>query len=228
MTSLIAPFLALLYTVNLARFVLSQNEQICLPVPPNALETLQGRKGDPGPPGQCQCDLSEVVAMRETFIRVLPSLRDEFCLAGVKSGKVRDDEMDASSKWAQAEGAHAGRLDGGARWAPHPSKQQPGEWLQVDLRTPTRVTGVVTQGRGVIQGERGWRVTSFKISFGDSINQLQVIQDVDGNDMIFQGNSDGISRVENIFPNPIRARYFRLTVVTFNHGINLRLDYLTC
>ncbi|CAK8671088.1 unnamed protein product [Clavelina lepadiformis] len=53
----------------------------------------------------------------------------------------------------------------------------PGEWLQADLRTPTTVTGVVTQG------SVGWRVTSFKISFGDSNNHLQVIQDVDGNDI---------------------------------------------
>ena len=95
MTSLIAPFLALVFAVNLAKFVLSHNEQICLPVPRDALGTLlgrgprgpsgkrgipgpqgtQGTKGNPGPPGLCQCDLSEVVEMRETLNRILPKLR---------------------------------------------------------------------------------------------------------------------------------------------------------
>ncbi|XP_076820968.1 lactadherin-like [Clavelina lepadiformis] len=151
---------------------------------------------------------------------------EELCLAGVKSGKVRDDEMTASSIHPHSNYApHEGRLDGesGRYWLPHPSKYwTPGEWLQVDLRTPTTVTGVVTQGAA------GLWVTSFKISFGNSTNQLQVIQDVDGNDMIFQGNTDSDTHVQNIFPNPIKAKYFRLIVVTFNRGIVLRLDYLTC
>ena len=42
MTSLIAAFLALMFAVNLTTLVLSQNEQICLPVPRDALGTLQG------------------------------------------------------------------------------------------------------------------------------------------------------------------------------------------
>ncbi|CAK8671066.1 unnamed protein product [Clavelina lepadiformis] len=243
MTSLIAPFLALVFAVNLAKFVLSHNEQICLPVPRDALGTLlgrgprgpsgkrgipgpqgtQGTKGNPGPPGLCQCDLSEVVEMRETLNRILPKLRDEVCLAGVKSGKVRDDEMTASSINNQDFPAHEGRLNGGRYWYPHLSKfQTPGEWLQVDFRTPTTVTGVVTQGSS------SYWVTSFKTSFGNSTNQLQAIQDVDGNDMIFQGNTDSDTHVQNVFPNPIKAKYFRLIVVTFNRGIVLRLDYLTC
>ncbi|XP_076820318.1 retinoschisin-like [Clavelina lepadiformis] len=244
MTSLIAAFLALVFAVNLAKLVLSQNEQICLPVPRDALGSLQSRgpqglsgkrgipgsqgpqgtKGNPGPPGQCQCDQRELVEMREVLTRLLPSLREEVCLAGVKSGKVRDDEMTASSIHTQSNyAAHEGRLDGERFWPPHSSKQQtPGEWLQVDLRTPTTVTGVVTQGGGA------WWVTSFKILFGNSTNHLQVIQDVDGNDMIFQGNTDRTTHVQNLFPNPIKARLFRLIIVTFNVGISLRLDYLTC
>ncbi|CAK8671087.1 unnamed protein product [Clavelina lepadiformis] len=203
----------------------------------------------------------------------------EVCLAGVKRGKVRDDEMTASSTRSHAFTPH-GRLDNGRYWIPYSSKHRtPGEWLQVDLRTPTTVTGVVTHGGGawrmtsfkisfgdtnnqlqaiqdvhgndmirtpgewhqadlrtpttvtgvVTQGSVGWRVTSFKISFGNSNNHLQVIQDVDGNDMIFQDNTeDTDNHVQNIFSTPIRARFIRLIAVTFNRGIVLRLDYLTC
>ncbi|CAK8671089.1 unnamed protein product [Clavelina lepadiformis] len=247
MTSIIAAFLALVFAVNLATFVLSQNEQICLPVPRDALGILKSRgprgpsgkrgipgpqgthgaKGNPGPPGQCQCDLSEVVELKkrlDTLDRLHEALREEVCLAGVKSGKVQDDEMTASSINSHPNHvAHGGRLDGEKVWFPHSSKYQtPGEWLQVDLRTPTRVTGVVTQGSS------SYWVTSFKISFGNSTNHLQVIQDVDGNDMIFQGNTDSTNHVQNIFPNPIKARHFRLTAVTFRRGIFLRLDYLIC
>ncbi|CAK8671091.1 unnamed protein product [Clavelina lepadiformis] len=99
----------------------------------------------------------------------------------------------------------------------------PDKWLQVDLRTPTTVTGVVTQG------SVGWRVTSFKISFGDSNNHLQVILDVDGNDMIFQDNTeDTDNHVQNIFSIPIRARFFRLIAVTYYARSDSRLDYVTC
>ncbi|XP_076820973.1 EGF-like repeat and discoidin I-like domain-containing protein 3 [Clavelina lepadiformis] len=202
----------------------------------------------------------------------------EVCLAGVKRGKVRDDEMTASSIRSHAFTPH-GRLDKGRYWIPYSSKQRtPGEWLQVDLRTPTTVTGVVTQGGGawrmtsfkisfgdtnnqlqaiqdvhgndmirtpgewhqadlrtpttvtgvVTQGSVGWRVTSFKISFGDSNNHLQVIQDVDGNDMIFQDNTeDTDNHVQNIFSTPIRARFIRLIAVTYYARSGLRLDYLT-
>ncbi|XP_076820978.1 lactadherin-like [Clavelina lepadiformis] len=238
MTSLTAAFLALVFAVNLATFVLSQNEQICLPVPRDALGILQGRgprgpsgkrgipgpqgtqgaKGNLGPPGQCQCDLIEVVELKkrlDTLDRLHEAVREEVCLVGVKSGKVRDDEMTASSTHSnEAYAAHRGRLDGRSYWVPHSSKyHSPGEWLQVDLRTPTTVTGVVTQGGGA------WWMTSFKISFGNSTNQLQVIQDVDGNDMVFLGNTDSDTHVQNIFPTPIKARYFRLIAVTFNVGI---------
>ncbi|XP_076819656.1 retinoschisin-like [Clavelina lepadiformis] len=246
MTSLIAAFLALVFAANLAKFVLSQNEQICLPVPRDALGILQSRgprgpsgkrgipgpqgtqgaKGNPGPPGQCQCDLSEVVELKkrlDTLDRLHEAVREEVCLAGVKSGKVRDDEMTASSIHPQPYAAHEGRLDGETYWVPHPSKDRtPGEWLQVDLRTPTTVTGVVTQGNF------GYWVTSFKISFGNSTNQLQTIQDVDGNDMIFQGKTDSYTPMQNLFPNPIKARLFRLIAVTFHGIIALRLDYLIC
>ncbi|XP_076819962.1 lactadherin-like [Clavelina lepadiformis] len=243
MTSLTAACLALGFAVNLATFVLSQNEQICLSLQRGALAPPQGRgqneqserrgipgprgrkgmKGNPGPPGRCKCDLSEVVELRKTFDR----LQEKFCFAGVKSGKVRDDEMTASSFYDQNMAASEGRLDSSGRignfWTPYHSRwETPGEWLQVDLRTPARVTGVVTQGGA------SWWVKSFKISFGNSTEQLQVIQDVDGNDVIFPGNTDLNSHVQNMFPKPIEARYFRLIVLTFRAVIELRLEYLTC
>ena len=98
MTSLIAACLALMFVVNLAKLVLSQNEHICLPVPRDALGTLQSRgprgpsgkrgipgpqgtqgaKGNPGPPGQCQCNQSNVVELKKIMDQLFflhPNLR---------------------------------------------------------------------------------------------------------------------------------------------------------
>ncbi|XP_076820965.1 neuropilin-2-like [Clavelina lepadiformis] len=148
MTSLIALVLALVFAVVLSH----NNHEICLSVPewgapgPRGPE---GFKGDVGPTGQCQYNLREVVQLREELFRLLEALREDTCLVGVKSGKVRDDEMTASSFYLQIYAAHQGRLDGDGFWHPDVSKyESPGEWLQVDLRGPTTVTGVVTQGSG--------------------------------------------------------------------------------
>lgn len=56
----------------------------------------------------------------------------------------------------------------------------PGEWLQVDLKTPTTVTGVVTQGR---PDSSKW-VTSFKVAFGNFTDHLKMIQDFDEEDVV--------------------------------------------
>ena len=51
-------------------------------------------------------------------------------------------------------------------------------WLQVDLRNETKVIAIVTQG---------WNshyVKSYKISFGNTTDTLQFIQNDEGNDIV--------------------------------------------
>ena len=55
-----------------------------------------------------------------------------------------------------------------------------GEWLQVDLKTPIKVTGVVTQGRA---NADQW-ITTFNVAYGNSSSCLPIIQDENGNDMV--------------------------------------------
>ena len=57
------------------------------------------------------------------------------------------------------------------------------EWIQVDLRNPTRVVAVVTQGINYDGNEQEW-VTSYKISYGNSTTSLQVIQNESGSDLV--------------------------------------------
>ena len=49
-------------------------------------------------------------------------------------------------------------------------------WIQVDLGSPTRVTGVITQGRPNHDKWEQW-VTSYNILYGNSISHLVKIQD---------------------------------------------------
>ena len=46
-------------------------------------------------------------------------------------------------------------------------------WLQVDLGLPTRVVGVITQGRPITHNQ--W-VSSYKIRYGNSTSSLVSIQ----------------------------------------------------
>ena len=55
-----------------------------------------------------------------------------------------------------------------------------GEWIQVDLKNPTQVVAVVTQGIG----DYGDWITSYKISSGNSTTSLQVIQSESGSDLV--------------------------------------------
>ena len=58
-----------------------------------------------------------------------------------------------------------------------------GEWIQVDLRNPTRVVAVVTQGLNYPGSVEGW-LTSYKISYGNSKTSLQIIQNESGSDLM--------------------------------------------
>ena len=58
-----------------------------------------------------------------------------------------------------------------------------GEWIQVDLRNPTRVVAVVTQGLNYPGNGQEW-VTSYKISYGNSTTSLQVIHNESGSDLV--------------------------------------------
>ena len=119
------------------------------------------------------------------------------------------------------------------------------------MKVNTTLTGVVTQGR---PSTNQW-VTRYKISFRNFPDELEFIQDDDGNDMvsimtslckvdligfplsfhitfivlqIFEGNTDKDSHVLNIFPQPITARYVRFVVWNFKSHISMRIEYVTC
>lgn len=87
----------------------------------------------------------------------------------MESGLIKDAQITASSQW---DGKHVpvqARLNfpesGGKRGGWIASKNDLNQWIQVDLGSYTRVTGIATQGRGIAYYHQ--RVTNYKLEYSD-------------------------------------------------------------
>ena len=63
------------------------------------------------------------------------------------------------------------------------SESTPGEWLQVDFLRPKYLTAIVTQGRFDVDFGMQY-ATSFKISYGNSTDQMLIIRDENGQEKV--------------------------------------------
>merc|ERR1719356_1796341 len=93
-----------------------------------------------------------------------------------------------------------------------------GQWMQMDLGSTMKVSGVVTQGR------KNWNqwVTSY-----------QVATSIDGKSWksvggTYTGNGDRSSKVKGMFPSPVSARYVRISAVTWLGHISMRAAAIAC
>jgi len=93
-------------------------------------------------------------------------------------------------------------------------------WLQVDAGKVTPIAGVVTQGRG----DYGRWVKTFKVKVSDDgVN----FKDVECG-RVFDGNTDGETKVKNIFRLPVKARYVRFYPDTCYYNCDMRVGLLMC
>ena len=76
---------------------------------------------------------------------------------GMQSGKIKDSQLTASSKWAGYWDVVNGRLNSGRFWAPHGGN---GKWMQIAFERETAVTKVAIQGS---VADEYW-VKSYKLS----------------------------------------------------------------
>nr|XP_026696052.1 lactadherin-like [Ciona intestinalis] len=239
---------------NIREIKSQQPEEICFRPPSNPNPGRPGKRGPPGgkcdrgdvgPTGQCVCDgMSQLRQEIQQLNRKIATLEQfqhshtdklTYCSVGMEDRRVRDEDITASAtfdtgintfhlpKYARLDnvdvlGHHIGA------WAS--GNQSAGNWIQVDLQSPTLLTGVVTQGRP--GGHFMQWITSYKIAYGINQTSFQTIQNSDGNDVIFQGNRDIDTKVTNMFPAPIIGRYVRLIHITYHGHASIRLEYLTC
>ncbi|ELU16593.1 hypothetical protein CAPTEDRAFT_79577, partial [Capitella teleta] len=79
-------------------------------------------------------------------------------------------------------------------------------WIQVDLGRSHRVVAIATWGRRM---QYDHYVTSYKIKHSVNADIWQEYSE-NGQEKIFPGNVDTATKVENIFTEPILARFVRL------------------
>ncbi|XP_075621145.1 lactadherin isoform X4 [Balearica regulorum gibbericeps] len=153
---------------------------------------------------------------------------------GMKSRLISDQQITASSvfkTWgidAFTWHPHYARLDKTGKtnaWTALHNGQS--EWLQIDLRTQKKVTGIITQGArdfGHIQ-----YVAAYKVAYSDNGTSWTLYRDDQTNSTkIFHGNSDNYSHKKNVFDVPFYARFVRILPVAWHNRITLRVELLGC
>ncbi|XP_008309699.2 milk fat globule EGF and factor V/VIII domain containing b isoform X4 [Cynoglossus semilaevis] len=153
---------------------------------------------------------------------------------GMKSRLVTDRQITASSTFrtwgieAFTWLPHYARLDKQGKtnaWTAATNNQS--EWLQVDLTSPKKISGIITQGAkdfGSIQF-----ITAFKVAHSDDGRSWTVVKDETTNkDRIFPGNSDNNVHKINIFDPPFYCRYVRVLPWDWHERITLRMELLGC
>ncbi|XP_078375887.1 uncharacterized protein LOC144659348 [Oculina patagonica] len=177
------------------------------------------------------------------YIRLLPtawhnhiSMRMELygCRAcssplGMEGRLIKDNQISASSQADDNHAAHQGRLNflaGGGKQGGWSAKTNDlSQWIQVNLLTYTKVTGVSTQGRNA----EDQRVTKYKLKYSDDGATFHFYKEP-GQSLakIFDGNQDSDTIVYHQLNPPIEARYIRLLPTAWHNHISMRMELYGC
>ncbi|XP_077373710.1 milk fat globule EGF and factor V/VIII domain containing b isoform X3 [Festucalex cinctus] len=153
---------------------------------------------------------------------------------GMKSRLVSDQQITASSSFrtwgieAFTWYPHFARLDKQGKtnaWTAAANSRS--EWLQVDLQSAKKLTGIITQGAkdfGSVQF-----ISAFKVAHSDDGQTWTVVKDeTTKNDKIFPGNSDNNVHKKNLFEPAFFARLVRILPWEWHESITLRMELLGC
>ncbi|CAF1251328.1 unnamed protein product [Adineta steineri] len=147
---------------------------------------------------------------------------------GLSTGEIKDWQITASSideqrkEQCQASFIRLYSNDNDHAWCPRIN--QPHQWIQIDLGTPTKLHGFITQGR---PGSGEW-ITALLISYSLDYYQWNYITDSDGNQNIFTGNHDAVSIRYQYFQMPFNTRFIRFHIVSWHFRPSLRLELIGC
>ncbi|KAI1885123.1 hypothetical protein AGOR_G00216940 [Albula goreensis] len=150
---------------------------------------------------------------------------------GFEAGSVSSDQISCSNEdqytgWYSSWTSSKARLNNqgfGCAWL---SKfQDINQWLQIDLKEVSVVSGILTQGRCDADE---W-VTKYSVQYRtyEHLNWIYY-KDQTGNNRVFYGNSDRSSSVQNLLRPPIVARYIRLLPLGWHTRIAVRMELLLC
>ncbi|XP_013385516.1 lactadherin isoform X2 [Lingula anatina] len=147
---------------------------------------------------------------------------------GMITGSIQDWQITASSSYPQEwdKGCHEkyARLyqPNGRGWCA--KYKSTSEWLQVDLGTVAKITGVMTQGRA--DGVE-W-VTKFMVSYSMDAFNWKYVGDQYGNQRVFDGNNDGYSVKHSYLDQPLMARFVKFHTVQWHKHPSMRVEILGC
>ncbi|XP_067043277.1 lactadherin-like isoform X1 [Acropora muricata] len=93
-----------------------------------------------------------------------------------------------------------------------------GQYLQVDLRSDFRITGIATQG---FEALMDYYVRRYKVSHSRNGLKWRTFP-------VMTGNRDGRSVVRHTFTPPVYARYIRVYPVAYRYRICMRMELYGC
>ncbi|CAH1787080.1 unnamed protein product [Owenia fusiformis] len=158
----------------------------------------------------------------------------ELLVSGPKY-RVPDSAFNASSVWDDLYLPFRARLGTkddspygqGGSWVANSEQENTEQWIQVDLGTVKRVSGVITQGRHVLHSnDEQWVMTEYRILY--KRKRQETFRTVRKNrSEKFQGNYDAVTPVLNMFKS-VRARFIRINPTAWKGHISLRFDVIGC
>uniref|UniRef100_A0A8C1VR20 Adipocyte enhancer-binding protein 1 n=1 Tax=Cyprinus carpio TaxID=7962 RepID=A0A8C1VR20_CYPCA len=152
---------------------------------------------------------------------------------GMESHRIENDQLLTSSVYQHRYGSHRARLNiqasgdeddmNGGAWCANPEEKI--NWIELDARTLTEFTGVITQGRDdPIESDY---VSSYYVAFSNDSREWTVLHDGYA-EWLFFGNSDKNTPVLSQFMEPVVARYIRILPQTWNGTMCMRMEVLGC
>ncbi|XP_008297712.1 discoidin domain-containing receptor 2 [Stegastes partitus] len=150
---------------------------------------------------------------------------------GMEDGRIRDDDITASSQWYETTGPQYARLnreEGDGAWCPEgqlePSDSQ---YLQVDLSRLTFLTIVGTQGRYARNSGNEF-ARAYRLNYSRDGLLWKSWRNRLGNP-VMDGNKNAYASVINDLHPPIVARYVRLIPVTkLSTTVCMRVELYGC
>ena len=152
---------------------------------------------------------ADIVSGKTKTTKKTPTIVDVPYSGHKSSGNYAGDEIGTSHG--------SGRLDSGQGWSAN--KNEVGEWYELNLTTPTTVSGVVIKGRA--QG--GQYVTSLKVKYKNSDGNWAAID----SGYIFEGSYIGDSQANIFFKKPVKTSAIRIYPQTWNIHMSMRAGLIT-
>ncbi|XP_038143047.1 discoidin domain-containing receptor 2 isoform X3 [Cyprinodon tularosa] len=184
----------------------------------------------------CWCDCWTIMHLLLLLTLQLPAaigqIDPEHCryALGMEDGRIRDEDLTASSQWYKTTGPQYARLNcegGDGAWCPKEQRESTAsEFLQIDLRRLTFLTLVGTQGRwGKGQGREFSQ--EYRLNYSRDGQLWKSWKNRLGNEVL-EGNKDTYGVSSNDLKPAIIARFVRVIPVSRATTVCMRVELYGC